>query len=164
MTARLFLKLQLWFNWHFTWDEFTSTVGLDIHSCFLFCRRSHGGHIAQCHYCIIQREPISLSKAPTPSPINFFPPHPEGTKLTRSQTTVVLSTVKAEKKPFKISGNDWQCYTQKIHFGWMQTHTPITVIKWGEHRQNYSSKQIPIVLWVFFFFCLRDIEMLESGQ
>ena len=28
MTARLFLKLQLWFNWHSTWAEFARTAGL----------------------------------------------------------------------------------------------------------------------------------------
>lgn len=53
-------------------------------------------------------------------------------------------------------------YTENKFCSEVNIHMLITVIKWDEwFGQNYSSKQIAIVL---FFFGLWDIESLEPGQ
>lgn len=125
---------------------------------FLFCRRLRSGHIAQFHYCIIQREPISLSNSPTPSPV-ISSPHTESSKLNRSQRggNIVYSKGRklqmmrekwlgmlCKEDTFCLDVNTHTHYTDKVGRDWV--------------GQRYSSNQIAIV------FCPWDIETLVSGQ
>lgn len=84
MTARLFSKLRLWFNWHFAWDEFASTDGL------VSTVVSIPEEIAWRSYC-----PVSLlhyskgthfSNPSPPPPLSISTPRSEESKDTRSQT------------------------------------------------------------------------------
>lgn len=52
---------------------------------FLFRKRFCGSHIAQFHHCIIQREPISLSKPSCPSPVISSACSKENCSLTHNQ-------------------------------------------------------------------------------
>lgn len=54
---------------HFTQDEFPPNAGA-AHICFPVFGRTRRGHLAQIRSCIIQREPIFATRAPTSSDIS----------------------------------------------------------------------------------------------
>lgn len=54
---------------HFTQDEFPPYAGA-VHICFPVFGRTRRGHLAQIRSCIIQREPIFATRAPTSSDIS----------------------------------------------------------------------------------------------
>lgn len=134
MTARLFLKLQLWFNWHFTWDEFTSTVGLAIHSCFYSVGDRTVVILPSFTTALFKGNPFLFPTYQPPSPI-ISSPHSEGTKLTSSQTrlgNIVYSESREQENP--IRGNDWEYCALKGNFFCLKVnkHTLITVIECDE--------------------------------
>lgn len=140
MATRFFLKLQLWFNWHFTWDEFMSTDGLvsTVVSILLeiawwsYCPVSLLHYSKGTHFSIHLTNPLS----------HRFSSHLEGSKLTSSQTLVenILSKAESYKIQYGVIGNVLQ-----RNFAWKLTHA----LHWSIRRvcvgQSYSSNQTTIV-------------------
>lgn len=134
---------------------------------FLFCRRSHGGHIAQFHYCIIQREPISLSNAPNPPP----PPSPP---LLSSLPSYLLYIQREQSSPAAKQGEEKILWTVKaISYKMMYGEMMATVMHRNKHTHAHYSDKVwwetgldgpTVEIKLLLFISLLDIESLESGQ
>lgn len=132
--ARLFSQLQLWFNWHFTWDECRSTVVLAVHSCFssvgnrsvvilpsftiaLFKGNPflHPRHQPPSH--IISSARSERTKLSRPGNIG----HSENRKLSKSTEGKWLGMLCTERKfSLKVNTNTFIMMTCDDGLGWTQ--------------------------------------------